>query len=76
MKNTLSKYDSMIHPLGIDEVHIWKVKIERSELFYECKSILSDLELKKADFFKFSKDRNQYFREWEPCGPQKLARDP
>ena len=60
MKNTLSKYDSMIHPLGIDEVHIWKVKIERSELFYECKSILSDLELKKADFFKFSKDSNQY----------------
>lgn len=60
MNNTLHKDDTIIHQLGLEEVHIWKVETGESGLLEECQSVLSEEELKKTDFFKFKEARIQY----------------
>ncbi|MCP3931880.1 MAG: 4'-phosphopantetheinyl transferase superfamily protein [Bacteroidetes bacterium] len=50
----------MIHQLGFEEVHIWKIESGESALLEQCQSILSKEELEKTDFFKFKEARIQY----------------
>ena len=60
MFNVLHKKDTLIPQLGMEELHIWKAETEELDLLEECLSILSEEELRKADYFKFKEARNQY----------------
>jgi 4'-phosphopantetheinyl transferase len=50
----------MIQELNLNEVHIWKVVIDDPIVLKDCKAVLTEAELKRADFFKFEDGKNQY----------------
>jgi len=46
--------------LNRNEVQIWKVVIDDPIVLEDCKAVLTEAELKRADFFKFEGGKNQY----------------
>jgi len=50
----------MIQKLNLNELQIWKVRTSEANVLEECKSVLSENEIKRAHFFNFEEARDQY----------------
>lgn len=50
----------MIRKLNLNELQIWKVRTSEASVLEECRSVLTEAELKKSRFFKFEDARDQY----------------
>ena len=46
--------------MNLNELQIWKVRTSEANVLEECKSVLSENEIKRAHFFNFEEARDQY----------------